>query len=523
MTLLYYEAFLRRVDSDVIGSNVAKLYRYHKYMLLAAFQFFFFCTAAQQPYSIVHYDEEVLPQTSVGNIEQDENGYLWMNTQFGIVRFDGATVRVFTTDNLKGLTSNRIRICARSLDGSVYFVDENNIIVKVKSPNQFETISTTDFIKELGMPLYSRESNNDFTYVKFDRQASYDQFVDSLKFDLTRELLKSYAISEKEGYLFYADLQQKVRLCYYNGKNYTSKIQSDSFKTQHTFKLNNRVFVQTGLQEALLFNKAEQKENIPVTGLPSHFSAVFKEEPPVLFSNSSGTFFYSSGQLYEYELKDKYVVATLVFDHLPCNGVANVMRERTTGDFLISTKSTGFYRVKKKRFRVINLTRPTGETPGANRDFNNNIVYSLALWDEKRIFFNGYITPLTGTGVSRNFDPSNNASFNYFFNHPKDSVHFWLNFRDGAEGLLQNFNKKTGSYNPLLKILDPKKVIELSNGTSIIVAAHRIVALQDNKVTELYKNEAVEFTTAEKLAEDCLVLGTANGLYYFYPSEKKLQ
>jgi ligand-binding sensor domain-containing protein len=66
-------------------------------------------------------------------------------------------------------------------------------------------------------------------------------------------------------------------------------------------------------------------------------------------------------------------------------------------------------------------------------------------------------------------------------------------------------------------------VIELSNGTSIIVAAHRIVALQDNKVTELYKNEAVEFTTAEKLAEDCLVLGTANGLYYFYPSEKKLQ
>ena len=56
-----------------------------------------------------------------------------MNTQFGIVRFDGETVRVFTTDNLKGLTSNRIRVCATSLDGSIYFVDENNVIHKVKS------------------------------------------------------------------------------------------------------------------------------------------------------------------------------------------------------------------------------------------------------------------------------------------------------------------------------------------------------------------------------------------------------
>lgn len=275
--LLYYKAFLRLVNSGIIVSNAAKLYPYHKYMLLAALQFIFFCTTAQQPYSLIHYDENSLPQTTIGNIQQDENGYLWMNTQFGIVRFDGATVRVFTTDNLKGLTSNRIRICARGVDGSVYFVDENNIILKVKSPNQFETISTRDWIQELRLPLYSRESNNDFTYVKFDRQTSYNEFVDSLKFDLTREFLKSYAISEKEGYLFYADLQQKVRLCYYDGKNYTSKIQSVSFKTQHTFKLNNLVFVQTGLQEALLFKKGEQKENISVTGLPSHFSGVFKE------------------------------------------------------------------------------------------------------------------------------------------------------------------------------------------------------------------------------------------------------
>lgn len=114
-------------------------------------------SVAQQPYSLIHYDENALPQTAIGNIEQDKNGYLWMNTQYGIVRFDGETIRVFTTDNLKGLTSNRIRTCARGVDGSIYLVDENNVIVKVKSPNQFEAVSTSDYIKDLKLPLYCRE------------------------------------------------------------------------------------------------------------------------------------------------------------------------------------------------------------------------------------------------------------------------------------------------------------------------------------------------------------------------------
>lgn len=120
--------FCRFVYSYIRCSARLISYVYYKYLLLAGLQFFLFYAPAQQPYSLIHYDENSLPQTTIGNIQQDKNGYLWMNTQFGIVRFDGATVRVFTTDNLKGLTSNRIRICAKGVDGAIYFVDENNII-----------------------------------------------------------------------------------------------------------------------------------------------------------------------------------------------------------------------------------------------------------------------------------------------------------------------------------------------------------------------------------------------------------
>jgi signal transduction histidine kinase len=491
---------------------------YHKCLLLVLLNIFS-CASAQEPYSLVHYNENTLPQTSIGNIQQDEWGYLWMSTQFGIIRFDGEKVRVFTTDNLKGLTSNRIRVCAKSLDNAVYFVDENNVIIKVTSPNQFETITTADCIEAGRLPLYSRESNNDFAFLNFNKKAGFQQLVDSLKFDLTREFLKWYATGEKEGYLFYVDRQQNVSLCYYNGTSFTVQGQSDSFNTQHSFKLNNLVFNQTNPAEARLFGKARTQQKVSVTGLPPAVARSFKEENPVLFSNTSGTFFYASGKLYQYNWNGNTVTATLLFKDLPCTGVVNVMQERTTGDFLISTKSSGFYRIKKKRFRTINLTGRAGETTNANPDFNNNIIYALSFWDRQHIFCTGYITPVAGPGVSRRFDPRNKARFNHYFLYMKDSAHVWLNFSDG----IQSFNKKTGSYTPLLKIFEPKKVIELSDGTTILVAARTIVALRNNTVTELYRNDTMDFTTAEKVTDDCLAVGAATGLYYFYPSQKKLQ
>jgi len=86
---------------------------YRTFLFTTCFSLFICLLQAQQPYSIIHYDENTLPQTTVGNIQQDENGFLWMNTQYGIVRFDGEKARVFTTSNVGALTSNRIRVCAK--------------------------------------------------------------------------------------------------------------------------------------------------------------------------------------------------------------------------------------------------------------------------------------------------------------------------------------------------------------------------------------------------------------------------
>ncbi|MBO6792634.1 MAG: hypothetical protein JJ895_01895 [Balneolaceae bacterium] len=52
--------------------------------------------------------EEGLPQSSVNNIQQTEDGYLWLATFGGLVRFDGHTFKTFDRSNTPGLRSDRI-------------------------------------------------------------------------------------------------------------------------------------------------------------------------------------------------------------------------------------------------------------------------------------------------------------------------------------------------------------------------------------------------------------------------------
>ncbi|HWV31085.1 MAG TPA: two-component regulator propeller domain-containing protein, partial [Dyadobacter sp.] len=62
---------------------------------------------AQQPkYTLRHYtSENGLPQNSVATIAQDRDGFIWLTTYNGLVRFDGQAFLTFGKTGL-GLKSN---------------------------------------------------------------------------------------------------------------------------------------------------------------------------------------------------------------------------------------------------------------------------------------------------------------------------------------------------------------------------------------------------------------------------------
>src|SRR5882724_9745448 len=61
-----------------------------------------------------------LPQNVVYAVTQTRDGYLWLTTFDGLVRYDGVRFTVFNRSNSKGLTSNRFSALFEDTDGTLW-------------------------------------------------------------------------------------------------------------------------------------------------------------------------------------------------------------------------------------------------------------------------------------------------------------------------------------------------------------------------------------------------------------------
>lgn len=76
------------------------------------------------------HTENGLPQSSVLAILQTRDGYLWLGTQGGLVRFDGVKFTLFNPSSHPGLTSSRIRTLYEDGDGVLWIGTEDGALVK---------------------------------------------------------------------------------------------------------------------------------------------------------------------------------------------------------------------------------------------------------------------------------------------------------------------------------------------------------------------------------------------------------
>ena len=75
-----------------------------------------------------HFDswttDNGLPQNGVRSITQTPDGYLWLTTLDGLVRFDGVKFTVFDKSSSKGIISNRFWQAKAFDDGSIWLATE---------------------------------------------------------------------------------------------------------------------------------------------------------------------------------------------------------------------------------------------------------------------------------------------------------------------------------------------------------------------------------------------------------------
>jgi signal transduction histidine kinase len=75
-------------------------------------------------FMVTHFtNENGLPQNSIKGMEMDKNGFLWITTESGLLRFDGRQFKLYDRNHFPVMASNRLSFIGLTEDSLIYFID----------------------------------------------------------------------------------------------------------------------------------------------------------------------------------------------------------------------------------------------------------------------------------------------------------------------------------------------------------------------------------------------------------------
>jgi signal transduction histidine kinase/ligand-binding sensor domain-containing protein len=141
---------------------------------------------ARAQYRFDHWTaDNGLPQNSVREIVQTQDGYLWFTTFDGLVRFDGVRFTVFNKSNSPGLASNRFVSLFEDLSGDLWAALETGEVVR-RHQGRFTTYTQAQGLPGGALPHLSDDGQGNVVIY-------YQQFsTDDLGKAYTRLALRAY-------------------------------------------------------------------------------------------------------------------------------------------------------------------------------------------------------------------------------------------------------------------------------------------------------------------------------------------
>lgn len=104
--------------------------------------------------------EDGLPVNSVNQVIQTPDGYLWLATFDGLVRFDGVRFQVYKSSGYPGLPGNRMQRLTYSSDGAIWIQLENDRLVKFYN-GQFRLMEPDDGLNGDRIYCFYKPENSD--------------------------------------------------------------------------------------------------------------------------------------------------------------------------------------------------------------------------------------------------------------------------------------------------------------------------------------------------------------------------
>lgn len=268
-----------------------------------------------------------LPQISINSILQTRDGFLWLTTFGGLVRYDGLRFQVFNTGNTKGLRTSRFTRMVEDREGNLWINTEGQGLTRYKD-EVFKTYTAQD-----GLPgnLISNIFEDAAGVMRFGNENGMVQWKDGSFMPAApapgEPTVTSRSYRTRTGAIWYLDASGLLHK-FENGRN-TADL-STGFDVRIMYEdLEGRLWIGTAEKRLLMFHNDQLKIYSEREGFPPFWLNTF-------FEDRRGQLWFGlrGGGLLRY--KDGEFTQYTTADGLVGNDVINIYQDRE-GTFWIGT------------------------------------------------------------------------------------------------------------------------------------------------------------------------------------------
>jgi len=280
---------------------------------------------AQDKYHTVWYsaDSNHLPQNSVKSITPDKYGFLWISTENGIVRYDGQNFKTYNSENIEGLTANRMKIFNGKIHkDSIVIINEKGeaLLIKNRSIKRIYNVPVTNRSLE---NINKKTYNEYYSFIYSFKNGNYVYTSKGNIFTLKNDIITKYDTAFKIIKQFKYPYNASLQVFAINGNLY------------HSGKNNDYSLCESTTPKYRKFDRKFGKNT-------------------QIYSNTltDQTFIYSDKSLYLLTEQKGILKTTLIFEDFDCiaNNIASVYYDVKHEILFLGSTNKGLLIARKKFF-----------------------------------------------------------------------------------------------------------------------------------------------------------------------------
>lgn len=396
--------------------------------------------------------ENGMPSNGVQGLQWDEeSGFLWIATEAGIVRFNGAELKTFTKENTSFIQAERTLFCLRANNGDILSSDALGNLLKVK---------------ENRLQLQHSPNNNEagwgiFRLLNISEKMYRSKMLAKPKVSPFNMLSTVLPINDTSGFTIIRKKINFISLSYDEPKPVANK---GSFV--HIFKVGKRYFVIDSARRTYAFNpKTTQTTSVPI--LNEHTSGELNVKKGLFFwePGMPHAFYFENKKVWMIDEKEEKLSARLLFDGLEINAyIRFVQFSRQTGMLFLGTDSKGIFTIQSATVRTMKPVKNSIEA--------RNSYYSQVELPDGNVLTNEAV--IIGTSKPTYTSLPAEGKFAFFTHRLGDSVFLYSQYNSqiGYSCLYKyNFKTKVRTIYPKIEITSQTTITNDSTNVFIINSA----------------------------------------------------